>query len=51
MKHMDGIASHIEGQTSQREDVRGRIGDAMTYLGLLYAMIEADKPTTGELII
>ena len=39
-KHIDGIASHIKGHTSQREDVRGRITDAIVYLTLLWGMID-----------
>jgi tRNA G10 N-methylase Trm11 len=41
-KHLDGIHSHIQGNTSQREDVRGRIKDAIMYLALLYGMVEED---------
>ena len=40
MKHVDGIVSYIKGHESQREDVRGRITDAIVYLTILYAMIE-----------
>jgi hypothetical protein len=40
MKHKDGIASFLNGHTSQREDVRGRIADLMVYMCLLWAMIE-----------
>ena len=39
-KHMDGITAYIKGHKSQREDVRGRIKDAIVYLMLLWAMIE-----------
>jgi hypothetical protein len=39
-KHMDGIKAYIKGHRSQREDVRGRINDALVYLILLRAMIE-----------
>jgi hypothetical protein len=43
LKHIDGISSYTQGHRSQREDVRGRIHDAITYLCLLYGMIdEAD---------
>lgn len=38
-KHMDGILAHINGHTSQREDVTGRIHDAVVYLCLLKGMI------------
>ena len=40
LKHIDGICAHVDGHESQREDVRGRIKDAMVYLMLLWGMIE-----------
>lgn len=40
-KHLDGIASHLRGHRSQREPVRGRIKDAIVYLGLLAGMEES----------
>ena len=40
LKHIDGICAHIDGHESQRENVRGRIKDALVYLMLLWAMIE-----------
>ena len=40
MKHMDGINAWIKGHKSQREDVTGRIKDAIVYLCLLYGMSE-----------
>jgi hypothetical protein len=40
LKHIDGITAYISGHKSQREDVRGRIKDAIVYLMLLWAMIE-----------
>ena len=40
MKHKDGIASHLNGHTSQREDVRGRINDLIVYLFLLRGMLD-----------
>jgi len=43
MKHIDGIASYINGHKSQREDVRGRITDALVYLIILWAMINKDE--------
>ena len=43
MKHIDGIASHINGHTSQREDVTGRITDAIVYLCLLWGMVDEDN--------
>lgn len=42
VKHIDGIISYLNGHKSQREDVRGRIKDAIVYLTLLYGMIEED---------
>ena len=39
LKHIDGIASYIEGHKSQREDVSGRLTDAIVYLLLLWAMV------------
>ena len=42
LKHIDGIVSHVKGQKSQREDVRGRITDAIVYLCILWAMEEQD---------
>jgi len=46
MKHRDGIAAYLQGHTSQREDVTGRIKDLIVYLLLLWAMVEQDR-TTG----
>lgn len=43
MKHRDGIASYIQGHTSQREDVRGRINDLIVYLFLLRGMVEQNE--------
>ena len=42
-KHMRGIGAFIRGQKSQREDVTGRIKDAIVYLMLLWAMVEEEK--------
>ena len=42
MKHIDGITAYLAGHQSQREDVRGRIKDAIVYLCLLWAMVEED---------
>lgn len=39
-KHLDGILAHIRGHRSQREDVRGRIRDAIVYLSILHAMVD-----------
>ena len=44
LKHIDGIVAWINGHKSQREDVRGRLKDAIVYLMLLWAMVEDDKP-------
>jgi hypothetical protein len=44
-KHVDGIVSHLNGHTSQREDVRGRIKDARMYLALLWGMLNAAETT------
>jgi len=43
LKHIDGISSFVNGYKSQREDVRGRITDAITYLCLLWGMVEQEK--------
>ena len=43
LKHIDGICSYVKGHKSQREDVRGRLTDAIVYLCLLWGMIENDK--------
>jgi|TARA_R110000824_G_scaffold38267_9_gene117072 hypothetical protein len=40
---MDGIIAHVEGHDSQREEVTGRITDAIVYLCLLWGMTEDDK--------
>ena len=42
LKHIDGICSFVKGHKSQREDIRGRITDAIVYLCLLWGMIEDD---------
>ena len=49
MKHMDGINAWIKGHKSQREDVTGRIKDAIVYLQLLWAMIEEDESTSVQI--
>jgi hypothetical protein len=43
MKHRDGIANFLNGHTSQREDVRGRINDLIVYMCLLRGMIEEEE--------
>jgi len=42
MKHRDGIARFLNGHTSQREDVAGRINDLIVYLCLLRGMIDQE---------
>lgn len=42
-KHLDGILAYIKGHKSQREDVRGRLKDAIMYLIILWAMIDEDQ--------
>lgn len=49
VKHWDGIVSWVNGHTSQREDVRGRIKDLRLYLGLLWGMIEdRESPAAND---
>jgi hypothetical protein len=43
MKHKDGIAAHLRGHTSQREEVSGRIDDLIMYLFLLAGMIHEEE--------
>jgi hypothetical protein len=43
LKHIDGISAYIKGHKSQREDVTGRITDAMVYLMLLWGMVEEEE--------
>ena len=43
LKHIDGIMAHINGHKSQRENVEGRITDAIVYLLLLRGMVEIDR--------
>ena len=42
LKHIDGICSYVKGHKSQREDIRGRLTDAIVYLCLLWGMVEED---------
>lgn len=42
-KHLDGILAHLNGHTSQRESVHGRIKDARMYLALLDGMFTEDE--------
>ena len=48
LKHVDGICSYVDGYKSQREDVRGRITDAIVYLCLLWGM-QNDKIKTERI--
>jgi hypothetical protein len=55
-KHIDGINAWVKGHKSQREDVTGRIKDAIVYLCLLWGMTKPQatqnksvfNPETGE---
>ena len=49
MKHMDGINAWIKGHKSQREDVTGRIKDAIVYLCLLWGMATEEIVTEEEI--
>ena len=40
LKHIDGINAWMDGHKSQRENVKGRITDAIVYLLLLRGMVE-----------
>ena len=42
LKHVDGINAWVKGHKSQREDVTGRIKDAIVYLCLLWGMTEEE---------
>lgn len=44
-KHLDGIHSYVKGHRSQRENVEGRIIDAIVYLSLLYGMVVERRET------
>ena len=43
LKHIDGISAYVKGHKSQREDVTGRITDAIVYLMLLWAMSRDER--------
>lgn len=43
LKHWDGIVHHIQGETSQRENVRGRINDLIVYMCLLRGMLDEEE--------
>ncbi len=42
-KHWDGMLAYINGHTSQREDVRGRLKDLIVYIVLLWAMVDDNE--------
>jgi hypothetical protein len=39
-KHLDGIHSYVQGHTSQRESVSGRINDMIVYGIILRGMVD-----------
>ena len=43
LKHIDGISAYVKGHKSQRENVRGRLTDAIVYLCLLWGMINEEE--------
>ena len=49
LKHMDGINAWIKGHKSQRENVTGRIKDAIVYLCLLWGMTEEEIVSEEEI--
>lgn len=48
LKHLDGIVAHAQGHTSQREDVSGRIHDAIVYLILLKGMFQENAQNAKD---
>lgn len=48
MKHKDGIASYLNGNTEQRDSVQGRIKDLIMYLMLLWGMTEEELAAIGR---
>jgi len=48
MKHIDGIASYLNGHRSQREKVQGRLTDAIVYLCILWGMIDSEPQYPGK---
>lgn len=42
-KHLDGVMNFIRGHEMQREDVEGRLDDAIVYLQLLRGMIREER--------
>ena len=51
LKHIDGIVAYVDGHKSQREDVSGRIVDAIVYLCLLWGMIENNNTKSRNEIL
>jgi len=51
MKHMDGILAYLNGHTSQREPVTGRIKDAVTYLLILRGMVIENESRRSKKVI
>jgi hypothetical protein len=48
LKHIDGITSYVKGVESQREDISGRIVDAIVYLCLLQGMIDENRKSDSD---
>ena len=48
LKHIDGIASYVDGHETQREPIEGRVIDAVVYLFLLWGMLEKENPNLIE---
>ena len=48
MKHIDGINAWVKGHKSQREEVTGRIKDAIVYLCLLWGMANEEIVSEEE---
>lgn len=48
LKHIDGINAFIKGHISQREDVTGRIADAIVYLMLLWGMVTEEREDKND---
>lgn len=50
LKHVDGIrAYYVDGHTSQREDVSGRLGDLVVYMILFFGMTMEDLGLTKNI--
>lgn len=43
LKHLDGVMSHVNGHTSQREPVYGRLADLIVYMCLLWGMLAENE--------